>query len=117
MPQDGFYRYVSSNRELQQLREKRLIRTANPHGGGRTYFTNERIDDPAFAQMLLALPKTPLYRVGPIPADEMPVFDVLNAQRVQPGYAQPGGGLEYCTTEPLFVFGWYDYENMTWEQF
>ena len=115
MPQDRFYRCVSHPGELEQFRGERIIRSSNPRGGGRTWFTNQRLRDAAEAEMVLALPNRPRYVVGPVPEDEMPFFDVCCARVVDPAYGNPGGGVEFCTTQQVEVFGWYSFESNAWE--
>ena len=115
MPQDLYYRYASHQAVFDQLRENRLIRSTNPRGGGRTWCTPSRYDNPLVAQTELALRRPPARRFGPIPADEMPDFDVHGRQVVQPAYGQPGGGIEVCTTGQVFIFGCYNLANGDWE--
>jgi hypothetical protein len=108
MPQDLYYRYASHQAEFDQLREERLIRSTNPLGAGKTWYAPTRYDDPLLAQADLALKRPPARRFGPIPADEMPDFDINGPQPVQPAYGQPGGGIEVCTTGRVFIFGCYN---------
>jgi hypothetical protein len=73
-----------------------------------------RFAEPAQAQRLLALDHQPRYRVGPIPDDEMPAFDVCGPQRIEPAGGQPGGGIEVCTTSEIFMFGFFGFEEDGW---
>lgn len=115
MPQEQFYRYFSHSAEWERLHRDRIIQSTNPYGGGRSWYTNERTADLVAIRARLALPSSPRFRVGPVPRDEMPDFDICDARRVEPGYGQPGGGLEYCTTEPVHLFGLYNLEESRWE--
>jgi hypothetical protein len=117
MAQDKFYRWVSHPAELEQFRRFRTIHSTNPKGGGKTWFTNQRIESTAEAQMVLALPNAPRHRVGPIPEDEMPYFNVCAARTVEPAYDNPGGGLEFCTTGYIEIFGWFSFDSVSWEPF
>jgi hypothetical protein len=115
MPQDLYYRYASHQDESDQLREKRFIQSTNPRGNGRTWYTPTRYDDPHLAQIELALKRPPMRRIGPIPADEMPDFDVNGPQLIQPAYGRPGGGIEVCTTGQAFIFGCYNLLSGDWD--
>jgi len=117
MPQGRFYRYISHPAERENFRLNRVIHSTNPVGGGRTWSTNQRLESSAIAQASLALPSTPRYEVGPIPEDEMPFFNVCCARRVEPGYGNPGGGVEFCTTEPIYLFRWLSFEDNAVETF
>jgi hypothetical protein len=63
----------------------------------------------------LALPSPPRYKVKPILEDEIPYFDVCCATVVEPSFGHPGGGIEFCTTEYVEVFGWYSFDDASWE--
>lgn len=115
MPQEAYYRFFSHSAEFNQLQRDRVVHTTNPHGRGEPWFTPTRFEDPVDAQRLLALQRTPQFRVGPIPADEMPDFDVCGPRRIQPAYGQPGGAVEVCTTMPVFIFGCYNFGSRDWE--
>lgn len=115
MPQDVYYRYFSHPAEINQPHRERVVHTTNPDNGGKTWFTPTRYQDPNEAQRLLALAQAPQYRVGPIQADTMPVFNVRGPQRIQPAYGHPGGGIEVCTTEPIYLFGCYNFASSDWE--
>lgn len=101
MPQETYYRCFWHPNEIAQLHLERMILTTNPYNGNKTWFTPTRFNDPAVAQQLLALDYVPHYRFGPIPADEMPDFDVNGPQRIQPVGGMPGGAIEVCTTQPV----------------
>jgi hypothetical protein len=115
MPQDVYYRYFNHPDEISQLHRERMVHTTNPHNGYKTWFTPTRFNDPAAAQQLLALDYVPQYRVGPIRADEMPDFDVHGPQIIQPVGNFPGGAIEVCTTQPVFIFGCYNFATSDWE--
>jgi hypothetical protein len=115
MAQDVYYRYFGHPDEIDQLRRERMIRTTNPHNGYKTWFTPTRFSDPSTAQHLLALDYTPSYRVGPVPADEMPDFDVHGPQIIQPAGGHPGGAIEVCMTQPVYLFGCYNFGSSDWE--
>lgn len=115
MAQDVYYRYFSHPNELEQLHRERMVLTSNPYRGHRTWFTPTRFSDAARAQRLLAIENLPLHRVGPIPADEMPDFNVHGPRIVQPAGNMPGGATEVCTTEPIYIFGCYNFKGSAWE--
>jgi hypothetical protein len=115
MAQDVYYRYFRHPNERDQLRRDRMVRTSNPNNGYKTWFTLSRFRDQAIAQQLLALNHVPDYRVGPIPADEMPDFDVHRQKIVQPVGNLPGGAIECCTTHPVYLFGCYNFGTRDWE--
>lgn len=112
---DRVLRYPSHRAEVDQLQDRRVVRTTNPYGGGKTWYSPKRYEDPAEALAELAIKRAPDYRVGPIPADEMPDFDVNGMRVVAPANGQPGGGLEVCTTGEAHIFGCYDFSADTWE--
>lgn len=70
MAQIFFYRYIGQQ-EANDIDQHRVIRSRS----GTTWFTPNRYDNATQAQRELALPTSPAYRVGPIPADELPDFD------------------------------------------
>ena len=100
----GFYRYVSMLEKQATENNKRIKSTSS---SGVTWFTTDRYRSKTDAQTYLALPAIPDYRVGPIPADEMPSFDHAPIQVVQPGHGHPGGGVECATTDELLLFDLY----------
>ena len=104
-----FYRYVSSS-EMGRIRETRQIGSRS----GVTYFSPDRYDDAQEAYRRLALPRPPDFRVGPIPDDEMPDFDVVPLMSV--GFVDPnrlGGGTEAATSRPVRLFAAYDFASRT----
>lgn len=115
MAQEVYYRYFVHPSEIAQLRREHMVLTSNPHNGSKTWYTPTRFADPVVAQQLLAIANVPLYRVGPIPADEMPDFDVHGPQRIQPAGGMPGGAIEVCTTQPAYLFGCYNFHASDWE--
>lgn len=92
----SFYRYTSGQ-ELQVIRDSGLLRGGNP---GTTYMTTDGYDSAAAARSRLALPGTPEYRIR---------FNVINSPSIfgpsfaVPMYGQPGGGVEYRTTNIVQV--------------
>jgi hypothetical protein len=101
MAQVAFYRYVDKNEKDLITKEKRI--QPGP-GQSYKYFTPDRYDSGADAERWLALHYRPEYRIGPIPADEVPDFDHIPLRVVGPANGQPGGGLEAATTQPLYLF-------------
>lgn len=106
MPPVTFYRYISYSPEVNQIRTQRKVQTTNPSAAG-TWFTPIRYDDSYTAQQELALSQTPTHRVGPIPGDQMPDFDI-GLRPVAPGKNTPGGGVEARTAHPVWLIDLYD---------
>lgn len=107
MAQTVYYRYVSRG-EIQYIQANKHIMAKS----GVTYFTPDRYDDPRVAQSMLAMPNKPDYRIGPIPADEMPDFDVVGIQSVGVVDAsRPGGGVEAATSATAYLFATYDFAS------
>jgi hypothetical protein len=101
-----FYRYVGSQVEADQIVNARQIQTISPLG---TWWTTDRFDTALEAQQALGLMNTPLYRVGPVDAIQMPPFDVVPLRPVAPAFNMPGGGIEGCTSGAVLLFGLYEY--------
>jgi hypothetical protein len=101
VPQLMFYRYTDEV-EAAAIRQSQRIEP----GAGRVtkWYTPDRYDTGLDARRFLALRYTPVYRVGPIPEDELPDLDHAPLRVVQPAYGQPGGGLEVATTKPMYLF-------------
>ena len=72
----GFYRYISYQAEIDQVKRERKVYSTNPGTQYATWYCPTRHDDPATAQSELALRKRPTHRVGPIPVSEMPDFEI-----------------------------------------
>lgn len=90
--------------ELHYVRNNRQILARS----GVTYFTPDQYDNPDEAQRMLAMRHRPEYRIGPVPADEMPDFDAVPLQSV--GFvdpSRPGGGVEAATSGTVYLFGAY----------
>lgn len=107
MAQPLFYRYVGSQKEMDDIANRRAIRSSNPQG---TWYTPDRFESAQEARERLALGSEPLYRVGPIPADEIPDFDVVPLRPV--GYVdvgRPGGAVEGCTSGTVYLFAVWDF--------
>ena len=113
VPSLALYRYFSHPTEISQVRDKRKVQTTNPNAQG-TWYTPTRYDDPMRAQQQLALRQPPTHRIGPIPADEMPDFDI-GLRPVAPANGQPGGGVEARAKEPGWLSGLWDFTNQKWE--
>jgi len=109
-----FYRYISYQQEVNQVVHERKVQSTNPRTRYATWYTPARYDDPIRAQKELALTSPPTHRLGPIPADEMPDFDI-DLRPVAPAFGQPGGGVEARTRLPLWLFGLWDFANGRWE--
>ena len=107
MAQSFFYRYVSAL-ESASITKEAMIRSRS----GVTYFAMDppsRYETIAEASERLAMPPKDI-RVGPIPADELPAWDVVSPRTVSPvalpdGRWQPGGGTECATSHPTWIFG------------
>jgi len=95
-----FYRYVG-DAEKQYIDQNKMIRSQS----GKTYFSPDLYETATDARQRLALPALPAWRVGPIPADEMPDFDAVALQAASPKYGQPGGGLECATNHTVYLLG------------
>jgi hypothetical protein len=104
MPQAVFYRYVDALERSQIMREKRI---APGPGQICKYYTPNRFDTAVDAQRYLALHYTPEFRIGPIPADEVPDFDHVQLRTIAPSNGQPGGGREVATTQTLYLFDFF----------
>ncbi len=111
MAQTQFYRYISQG-ELNEIRNTKTIQSKS----GVTYFTPDRYDNAQEARLKLALPFLPEYRIGPIPADEVPDFDSVPLGSVPyVDMERPGGGFEGATTMPLYLFGVYNLTQETYD--
>jgi hypothetical protein len=109
---DTFYRYFSFPQEVQQIVTDRRIQSTNPASGYATWYTPIRYENPADAKRELALDTAPTNRIGPIPLDEMPYFDI-GPRRAAPAHGEPGGGIEARTRSPLWLFGLYSFPTPT----
>src|SRR6266852_1604253 len=94
-----YNRYVS-DAEKQFIEQERMIMSK----AGSTWFTPDRYETAADAQRYLVLPTTRPWRIGPIPADEMPDFDKVPLRPVAAKSGQPGGGAECATTRPVYLY-------------
>lgn len=108
-----FYRYISYPPEVNQVTRQRKVQSTNPKTQYATWYTPTRYDDPQMAQQELALSGLPTHRVGPIPADEMPSFDI-GLRPVAPAFGQPGGGVEARTKSPVWLFGLWNFQSSSW---
>ena len=105
-----FYRMVSYQPEIDQIQDQRMIRSTNPTTRHATWFTTKRYDIPSDAQRELALRNPPTHRVGPIPADEMPDFEI-GPRPIAPLGGQPGRGVEVMTRQAVYLFGVFDFTS------
>lgn len=110
----GFYRFVSHHGEAAQLQAERKVLSTNPAAGHATWYTPTRYDDPVTASDQLALPSPPSHRIGPIPADEMPTFDI-GLRTVAPAFGKPGGGIEARTRSPVWLPGLWNFGARRWD--
>ncbi|MBI4082957.1 MAG: hypothetical protein HY423_10140 [Candidatus Lambdaproteobacteria bacterium] len=108
-----FYRYLS-HQEVTQVQKERKIHSTNPVTRYATWYTPTRYDNLQIAQAELALPAAPTHRAGPIPADAMPDFFVP-LRAVAPAFGQPGGGVEACTRNPVWLYGLWNFAKSDWE--
>ncbi len=110
------FRYITSKKEYEFIRRHQLVYSTNPLG---TYWTTLLTNDANEAQKLLALNKTPLYRVGGIPLNSIDLQKVRKKGVVAPAYGQPGGADEIILNEPilLFITSIYDLQNHKMETF
>lgn len=109
-----FYRYISMKEEVNQIHREKKIKTINSKAEG-TWFTIIRYDESDEAQKMLSLPNKPTYRIGPVPAEQMPSFDVIPLRHVAPAHGQPGGGIEACTSGEIRIFGLYNFDKVSYE--
>jgi hypothetical protein len=95
-----FYRYLAPD-EAFAVTSANLVQTLNLTN--RTWYSPDRYRSRSDARRYLALPRTPTHRVGPFPEDELPTWSVP-LRRVAPANAQPGGGWESATDDPVYLF-------------
>lgn len=110
----GFYRYICDPAEVNQAMNERKLHSMNRITGHATWYAPTRYEKPAEAQRELALRRPPTHRVGPIPANEMPDFDI-GFRTVAPANGQPGGGVEVCTRSPVWLFGLWNFQTSKYE--
>lgn len=108
-----YFRYASHEAEIVQARDQGIVKTTNPYGAGHTYFTDVDLTDPVAAQHLLALPAEPKYSLGPLSEEQMPTFDICSARVIAPAYGRLGGGIEYCTSGSVRLFGFFEFSSST----
>lgn len=108
----AFYRYLSNPMEVHQIQQRGKVNTVNPGALG-TWYTANRYHNPGTAKRELALSRTPTHQVGPIPSDEMPHFRI-GLRPVAPANGEPGGGVEACTREPVWLLGLYNWNGTDW---
>jgi hypothetical protein len=108
-----YYRYISSQSEVRQVLEERIVESAN-NNTPYTWFTPTRYEDPQRAKEELALPRDPHHRVGPLHDVQMPSFN-QGPRKIQPNFGEPGGGVEVCTTESVPLFGLWNFQSDDWK--
>lgn len=104
-----FYRYISYQPEVDQITKERKIRSTNPTTGYATWYSSLRLDDPLEAQRFLALKYQPTHRIGPLASSDLPNFNVVPLRPIAPLHGQPGGGVEACTNDPVYLTGLWDF--------
>jgi hypothetical protein len=95
----AYYRYIGE-REKEFIEKQDTVRSLSRV----TFFTPDRYDSNEVAQRRLALPRRPVWRIGPIPDSQMPSFDRLPLRVVGPANGHPGGGVECATSHPVHLF-------------
>ena len=109
----GFYRYLSSSQEISQVIDERKVQSTNSSTQYATWYCPTRSDSDSMAEQEVALPRPPTHRIGPIPNDQMPQFDI-GLRPVSPAFGQPGGGVEARTAAPVWLFGLWDFQGTAW---
>lgn len=109
-----FYRYISYQPEVDQIINERKVQSTNPKTQYATWYAPTRYDDSKKAQRELSLKNEPTHRVGPIPSDKMPDFEI-GLRPVAPAFGQPGGGIEACTKLPIWLFGLWNFQENSWD--
>lgn len=107
-----YYRYLSDSAEVDRVVDERRIESTGEENPS-TWFSPTRYDDPVDARRELAIPNRPDHRIGPVPDVIMPTLE-KGPRTVQPNFGQPGGGVEVCTTKPIWLFGLWDYGTDNW---
>lgn len=108
MGQPSFYRYVSAA-ERDFVQNNSMIRSIS----GVTYFAMDppsRYDSSTDVVNFLAVPTGKEFRLGPIPGDEAPDWDIVPPRTVGPkqlpdGMWVAGGGTEAATSAVVWLFG------------
>lgn len=104
----AFYRYLCDVTEVNQIKRERKIQTRNP--ALVTWYSPTRYEDPDQAKRELALFTRPTHRLGPMPGDAMPTFRI-GLRPVAPANGEPGGGIEACTEEPVYLPGLFSWNR------
>src|SRR6266487_6026018 len=98
MPQQVlYYRYADAIEAGLIMLERKI---APAPGQNYKFYTTDFYDRATDAQRYLALSYLPKYRIGPIPEDEIPTFQI-QPRIVSPTNGQPGGGREAATMHTL----------------
>ena len=99
MPSVYYYRYVGDD-ENEFVERNHIIESHS----GITWLTPDVYNTGAEAREMLALEKNPLWRIRPIPAEEILEFDHCPLRRVGPDNNEDGGGWECATTRPIRLY-------------
>ena len=95
----AFYRYVDDSEKTFVERNHFIMSRS-----GFTWFTPDVYNSAAQAKAMLALDQVPVWRIGPIRAEDMPDFDHCALRTVGPTADEDGGGWECATTMRVVLF-------------
>jgi len=111
-----FCRYTDDQQEFKKLQnDHELEKQSTNISPTHTLYASVWYNNNANAQSDLGLTNVPDYRIGPFPVQELPQF-ASGPQPIQPCNGNPlGNGLEGSVTEPVHVFGVYNYGTGDWE--
>jgi len=110
-----YYRYTEDQQEIRQLSDDRKIEST-VSSTNQTWYSPNRYPDSSKAENKLALSITPDYRLGPVSQIKMPTFNKI-VQRVPTRNGKPGGGVEIAVTDPVWLFGLWNFQNKDWEEY
>jgi hypothetical protein len=108
-----FYRYISNQKEADQIIEERRVQSLNTATQYETWYTPVRYDDAEQARQELAMYQVPGHRIGPILEVFLPPLRI-QLRIVGPAYNNPGGGLEISTLEPVWLLGLWGFNPKKW---
>lgn len=112
---DWYYRYTSDDDEWDNLSEDHKIEADTSSSPIKTTYVSRRYEDESTAETELGLKNEPEYRNGPVHDSQMPGFH-SGPHAIQPGNNNGGGnGVEVVVTEPVYIFGAYDFDADDWE--
>ncbi|MFC6938920.1 hypothetical protein ACFQE8_02965 [Salinirubellus sp. GCM10025818] len=110
---DWFYRYTDDPQEKSQLDSERKIESINSN---QTLWATRRYSQAQSANNDLNIGSSPDFRIGPIPDVMMPTFK-YGPVPIQPQGGNGGGnGVEVAVSDPIWVFGIWDFNNSDWEE-